>query len=121
MNWKIRRGTLINDVAEVGGTEERMECGTCHMASPFTSLQRTAISTIFSEALLSTSCHQLPQALAESLLKHIIIMPHQQALFHATSCISPAITDALFTTSAPLPRSFAPTLIKRRLQPSPAW
>ena len=73
------------------------------MASPFTSLPRTAIPTIFSEALLSTSQHQLPQALAASLLKHIIIMSLQQALFHTTSCASPAITDALLTTSGDLP------------------
>ena len=78
-------------------------CGIWHMASPFTSLPRTAIPTIFSEVLLSTSRHQQPQALAASLLKHIIIMPLQQALFHATSCISPAITDARLTTSVPLP------------------
>ena len=87
-------------------------CGTCHMASPFTPLPRTAIPTIFSEVLLSTRRHQLPQALAASLLKHIIIMPLQQALFHATSCVSPAITDALLTTSAPLPSPFAATLIQ---------
>ena len=96
-------------------------CGICHMASPFTSLPRTAIPIIFSEVLLSTSRHQLPQALAASLLKHIIILPLQQALFHATSCVSPAITDALLTTAAPLPSPFAATLIQLILQPFPAW
>ena len=45
------------------------------MSSPFTSLSRTAIPTIFFEVLLSTSLPQLPQALAAILFKHIIIMP----------------------------------------------
>ena len=43
-------------------------CGTWHMASLFTPLSRTAITTIFSEAVLQTCQHQLPQALATSLL-----------------------------------------------------
>ena len=38
-------------------------CGTGHMASLFTSLSRTAIATFFSEAVLQTCQHQLPQAL----------------------------------------------------------
>ena len=72
------------------------------MSSFVTSLSRTAIITIFSETLRQTCQHQLPQALAASLLKHIIIMPLQQALIHTTSCASPAITDALLT----LPRLY---------------
>ena len=47
---------------------EHPSCGICHMASPFTSLPRTAIPTIFSEILLPTCQHQPPQALATSLL-----------------------------------------------------
>ena len=48
---------------------------------------------------------------------HIIITPLQQALFHATSCVSPSISDALLRTSAPLPSPFAATLIQWRLRP----
>ena len=81
------------------------------MTSLFTWLSGTAIPAIFSEDVIPACQHQLPQALAASLLKHIIIMPLQQALFHATSGTSPAITDALLTTSAPLPSPFAAILI----------
>ena len=86
-------------------------CGTCRMASLFTSLSGTAIPAIFSEDVLPACQHQLPQALAASLLKHIIIMPFQQALFHTTSGASPAISDALLITSAPLLSPFVAILI----------
>ena len=39
-------------------------CGTCHMASLFRSLPRIATPAIFSEAILQTCQHQLPQPIA---------------------------------------------------------
>ena len=47
---------------------------------------------------------------------HIIIMPLQQALFHATSHASPAITDALLTTSFLLPSQLCASLLLWRRQ-----
>ena len=52
---------------------------------------------------------------------HIIIMPLQQALFYANSRPSPALTNALLTTSAPLPSPFTATLIQWSRQSSPTW
>ena len=48
-------------------------CGTCHMASLFTSLPRTETSTFCSEIILQTCQHQLPQALSASTAHRNII------------------------------------------------
>ena len=51
------------------------------MAFPFTSLPRTAIPAIFSKVLLSTCQHQLPQAVAISLLFTSLSCPSSKPSF----------------------------------------
>ena len=75
-------------------------CGTCHMASLVTSLSRTTITAIVSQALLPLSTSSSRPSSRPS---------------HATPCASPAIADALLTTSPPLPSPFAATLLQWRL------
>ena len=70
--------------------------------SLFTSLSRTIIATIFSEAVLQTCQHQLPQVLTATTAHHIITSLQVGPLSHNFLCFS-AITGPFLATSAPLP------------------
>ena len=90
-----------------------ISCGTCHMASLSSSLPRTATHTVFSETILQTCQHQLPQALA-ALLIATSSRPFKWALFHVTSCASAAHANPLLTTSISSPSYFSTSLPKPR-------
>ena len=90
-----------------------LHCGTCHMASLFTSLPRTATPTIISEVVLWACQHQLPQALAASTAHRNITTSIQMGP-HATSCASPANAGPLLTTSVSSPSHFSTSLLKPR-------
>ena len=75
-----------------GGWTKLITCGTCYMASLFTSLSRTAITTIYSEAVLQTCQHQLPQALATSLLYTSSSCPSSRPSFtHLLALLLPSL------------------------------
>ena len=76
-------------------------CGTCHMASLFTSLSRTTIATIFLEAVLQTCPHQLPQVLTATTAHRNIITSLQ------VGPLSPNVFR-LSTLAGPLLAIFAP-------------
>ena len=78
-------------------------CGKCHMTSLFTSLAKTTIATIFSEAVLQTCQHQLPQALTATSAHHNIITSLQVGPLSYNFLRFSTITGPLLATSAPLP------------------
>ena len=88
-------------------------CGTCHKASLSSSLPKTATPTIFSETILQTCQHQLPQALASSTA-HRNITSLQMGRLSRTSCATPAYAEPLLTTSVSLTSHFSTSLPKPR-------
>ena len=81
------------------------------MASLFTSLSRTAIATIFSEAVLQSCQHQLPQALTAITAHRNIITSLQVGPLSHNFLRFSTIAGSLLTTSMPLPSLFSANLI----------
>ena len=79
------------------------------MASLFTSLSRTTIATIFSEAVLQTCQHQLPQVLTATTAHRNIITSLQVTPLSPNVLRLSALAGLLLATFAPLP-SYQKTL-----------
>ena len=89
-------------------------CGTCHMASLFTSPPTTATPTIFSEIILQTCQHQLPEALAASIahrntITSLPMSPLSRNILRFSRQCGP-----LLTTSVSSPSHFSTSLLKPR-------